>query len=108
MGNPELITQRYQELAVAIVAQACEDYCMSRRAIKAKKSAKDIEEAFKENNACLDFFNSDNFRLFSNFEMPTAALLDRLDYLADNDPRQFIRFYIPRAGSEDCSTGEDY
>ena len=98
---------RYRELATAIVAQACEDYCMSLRVINSKYSSEEeLKEAFETNSDCLDFFYSDRFRLFSNFEMPVEALLERLEYLADNDEREFICFYLPKQsigeGDDDC------
>lgn len=96
---------RYQELAATIVAQACEDYCMSQRVINSKYSTEEeLKEAFEMNNDCLDFFYSDRFRLFSNFEMPIEDLIERLDYLAENDEREFIRFYIPK---QEIGEGDD-
>lgn len=99
--NNSVIDLRYRELAAVIVGQACEDYCMSKRTLKSKKASKEkLEEAKKVNDECIDFFKSDRFKLFSNFEEPVEKLIKRLDYLVDNDPRQFIRFYIQREGAE--------
>ena len=100
MNNP-VIDLRYRELAAVIVGQACEDYCMSKRILKSKNVDKEkLNEAKKLNSECIDFFKSDRFRLFSNFEMSFEKLINRLDYLVDNDPRQFIRFYISREDAE--------
>ena len=99
--NSPVIDLRYKELAAVIVAQACEDYCMSKRVIDSNTDNKEkLNEAYELNKECLEFFNSDRFRLFSNFEMPVKTLVDRLDYLVKNDSREFIRFFISREDSE--------
>lgn len=69
----------YRRLAVSICKEACDEYMLYSKKLKettdtAKKAKYELK--IKE---CLDFFYSDRFRLYSQFDGPIPVFLDALD-----------------------------
>lgn len=90
MENLEL----YRELAVAVVAQACEDYIYAKRALIYKNRRPDyIKRAQKIVDENIEFFHSDRYKLFSNNMCDWDKLIAKLDEFANDKDRKIFKFF---------------
>ena len=69
-------TERYLDLANAIVIQAVEDYTDALRTIRVSKSKTKLEKAEKVKNKCEKFFRTEWFFELSRFAIDYDALIE--------------------------------
>lgn len=93
MYNSDLNTC-YQELAAAIIGQACEDYCY---AVRKKKKYKDTDEKLYKSQLDIiketkSFFNNE-MSFYSQEKIDAKELIKQLNKIAkDVNSHQVIRF----------------